>query len=285
MGAGISPDRIGPGHEEVECGTAAIDHYDPGRDALIRRWQARRAELKRQTLWLSPEKRDQLIEDLEEQHQQQLEDWAGTVGTRLNGVPTQEDQDRLQKWQQDFDEAEKQLLTSEELAELQLHESDDVADCTRPATCRGLNRPDPDGIEVKIPRRASANSAMPNLTDEERTARQNELQANFDSASEQHLSSGPRCQYQLANNDQYQALHNVTQRYGLPDSVATQSLDVQQSAQTAAQQVRANSNLSPEAQQAALNAIQQETNKPCHKSSAPQSFLLTRNMAVTGSRD
>jgi hypothetical protein len=51
----------------------------------------------------------------------------------------------------------------------------------------------------------------------------------------------------------------VTQRYGLPDSAATESLDAQQSAQTAADQVRANANLSPEARQAALNAIQQET--------------------------
>ena len=100
---------------------------------------------------------------------------------------------------------------------------------------------------------------MPDLTDEERTARQNELQANFDSAVQAALTPDQFAQYQLANNDQYQALHNVTQRYGLPDSVATQSLGVQQSAQTAAQQVRANSNLSPEAQQAALNAIQQET--------------------------
>jgi hypothetical protein len=51
----------------------------------------------------------------------------------------------------------------------------------------------------------------------------------------------------------------MTQRYGLSDSVAAQSFGMQQSAQTAADQVRANTNLSPEARQAALNAIQQET--------------------------
>ncbi len=232
-----------------------------GRDALITEAerQARRAELERQRSWLSPEKRDQLIE-LEEQHQQQLEDWAGTVGTRLNGVPTQEDQDRLQKWQQDFDEAEKQLLTSEELAELQLRESD-VADWA--GNLPGFEPTEDEWHSLTGLRSQYEESQRElgnaDLTDEERTARQNELQANFDSAVQAALTPDQFAQYQLANNDQYQALHNVTQRYGLPDSVATQSLGVQQSAQTAAQQVRANSNLSPEAQQAALNAIQQET--------------------------
>jgi hypothetical protein len=43
--------------------------------------------------------------------------------------------------------------------------------------------------------------------------------------------------------------------------VAAQGLNVQQTAQAAADQVRANSNLSPQEQQDALNAIQKETEK------------------------
>jgi hypothetical protein len=232
-----------------------------GRDALITEAerQARRAELEQQRSWLSPEKRGQLIE-LEEKHQQQLVDWAETLGLRLNGVPTQEDQDRLQKWQQDFDEAEKKLLTPDELAELQLRESD-VADWA--GSLPGFNPTEDEWRSLTGLRSQYEESQRElgnaNLTDEERAARQNELQAGFDSAVQAALSPDQFAQYQLANNDQYQSLHNVTQRYGLPDSVATQSLGMRQSAQTAADQVRANTNLSPEARQAALNAIQQET--------------------------
>ena len=232
-----------------------------GRDALISEAerQARRAELEQQRSWLSPDKRDRLIE-LEAQHQQQLVDWAETLGSRLNGVPTQEDEDRLQKWQQDFDEAEKKLLTPDELAELQLRESD-VAGWA--GNLPGFNPTEDEWRSLTGLRSQYEESQRElgnaDLTDEERTARQNDLQAGFDSAVQAALTPDQFAQYQLANNDQYQSLHNVTQRYGLPDSVAAQSLGMQQSAQTAADQVRANTNLSPEARQAALNAIQQET--------------------------
>ena len=232
-----------------------------GRDALITEAerQARRAELEQQRSWLSPDKRDRLIE-LEAQHQQQLVDWAETLGTRLNGVPTQEDEDRLQKWQQDFDEAEKKLLTPDELAELQLRESD-VAGWA--GNLPGFNPTEDEWRSLTGLRSQYEESQRElgnaDLTDEERAARQNELQANFDSAVQAALTPDQFAQYQLANNDQYQSLYNVTQRYGLPDSVAAQSLGMQQSAQAAADQVRANTNLSPEARQAALNAIQQET--------------------------
>jgi hypothetical protein len=232
-----------------------------GRDALITEAerQTRRAELEQQRSWLSPEKRDQLIE-LEAQHQQQLVDWAETLSSRLNGVPTQEDEDRLQKWQQDFDEAEKKLLTPDELAELQLRESD-VANWA--GSLPGFNPTEGEWRSLTGLRSQYEESQRElgnaDLMDEERTARQNELQAGFDSAVQAALTPDQFAQYQLANNDQYQSLHNVTQRYGLPDSVAAQSLGMQQSAQTAADQVRANTNLSPEARQAALNGIQQET--------------------------
>jgi hypothetical protein len=234
-----------------------------GQDALITETerQARRAELEKQRSWLSPEKRGQLIE-LEEKHQQQLVDWAETRGSRLNGAPTQEDEDRLQKWQQDFDAAEKKLLTPGELAELQLRESD-VADWT--GNLPGFEPTEDEWRSLTGLRSQYEESQRElgnaDLIDEERAARQNELQAGFDSAVQAALTPDQFARYQLANNDQYQSLHNVTQRYGLPDSVATESLGVQQTAQVQAAQVRANSNLSPEAQQAALNAIQQETER------------------------
>jgi hypothetical protein len=83
----------------------------------------------------------------------------------------------------------------------------------------------------------------------------------FDAAAQQALSPDRFAQYQLANNEQYQALHNVTQRYGLPDSVATQAVEAQQNAQNAAAQIRANSNMSPEDQQSALDLNQQQAQR------------------------
>jgi hypothetical protein len=221
--------------------------------------QAQQADWEQKFSRLSPEKRARMIE-LQQKYQQQLAEWAATLGSRADGAPTPEDEAARQKLQQDFDDAEKQLLTPQELAELHLRESD-VANWA--ASLPGFN-PNEDEwrslTQLRSQFEASQNAlADPYLTDEQRTARQNELQSNFVNSVQEALGPDRFAQYQLANNDQYQALHNVTQRYGLPDSVAAQGLNVQQTAQAEADQVRANSNLSPEDQQAALNVIQQET--------------------------
>ena len=232
-----------------------------GRDSLITEAerQTQRTELEQRRSWLSPEKREKLIE-LEEQHQQRLVEWAETLGLRVNGMPTQEDEDRLENWQQEFEESETQLLTPEELAKLQLRESD-VANWA--ASLPGFNPTEDEWrslTQLRSQFEAPQNApAGPDLTDEQRAAQQDEVQSNFVNSVQEALGSDRFAQYQLANDDQYQALRNVAQRYGLPDSVAAQGLNVQQTAQAAANQVRANSNLSPEDQQAALNAIQQET--------------------------
>ena len=97
------------------------------------------------------------------------------------------------------------------------------------------------------------------LTADEKTEFQYELQTNFDSSLQATLSPDHLAQYQLETNDLYKTLHNVIQRYGLSDNLVTQGLSVQQIAQGKADQIRANANLSPEDQQAALKAIQQET--------------------------
>src|SRR5579871_4243049 len=95
------------------------------------------------------------------------------------------------------------------------------------------------------------------MSDDDRQAQQTQLQSNFDAAAQQALSPDRFAQYQLANNEQYQAVHNVTQRYGLPDSVAAEAVKAQQDAQNVAAQIRAGSNFSPEDQQSALNFNQQ----------------------------
>ena len=234
--------------------------------------QTQRAELEQRRAWLSPEKRDRLIE-LEARYQQRLADWAGTLGSRVDVLPTPEDQDQLLKWQQEFDDSEKQLLTPEELAELQLRESD-VAGWA--GSLPGF-QPGEDEWRSLTGLRSQYEQSQreldnSNLSDEERAARQNGLQTGFDDAVKAALTPEQFSQYQLANNDQYQALHNVTQRYGLPDSVATQSLGLQQAARNAADQVRNNSNLSAETRQSALDAIQRETEQALSQLLGPDAF-------------
>ena len=223
--------------------------------------QTRRAALELRRAWLPPEKRDRLIE-LEEKYQQHLVEWAATLGMRPEGVPTTEDGNRLQEWQKELDESEKQLLSPEELTELHLRESD-AADWA--GSLPGFD-PSEDEWRAMTKLRSDLDDGQsqpgdPELTEEERTARQSELQAKFDNAIKETLGPDRFAQYELANNGEFQGVRNVTQRYGLPDSVAVAAFAIQQTAQARAQQVGGDPDLSPEARLATLTAIQQETER------------------------
>ena len=223
--------------------------------------QTRRAALELRRSWLPPEKRDRLIE-LEEKYQQHLVEWAATLGLRPYGVPTTEDGSRLQEWQKEFDESEKQLLTPEELTELRLRESD-AADWA--GNLPGFD-PSEDEWRAMTKLRSELDEGQsqlgsPELTEEERMARQTELQSNFDQALKETLGPDRFAQYELANNGQFQGVRNVTQRYGLPESVAAAAFEIQQTALARARLVGEAPDLSPEARLATLTAIQQETER------------------------
>ena len=217
--------------------------------------QALREEHERKRQWLPADKRVQLaaLEDSREEH---LAEWAAALGS---GGPTAGDQARLEQYQREFAEGQKALLTADEQEELKLRESD-VADWAADLPGFSLSQEEWRSLTtLRLQLEQSQNDlATKTMSDDERQAQQIQLQQNFDAAAQQALSPDRFAQYQLANNEQYQALHNVTQRYGLPDSVAEQAAQTQQDAQNAAMQIRANSNLSPEDQQSALNIIQQQ---------------------------
>ena len=245
-----------------------------GRDALAAEveQQTQRAALELRRSWLPPEKRDRLIE-LEEKYQQHLVEWAATLSLRPNGIPTTGDGDRLQEWQKEFDESEKQLLTPEELAELHLRESD-AADWA--ANLPGFD-PSEDEWRAMTKLRSELDEGQsqlgnPELTEEERTARQSELQVNFDHALQETLGPDQFAQYELANNGQFQAVRNVTQRYGLPESVAVAAFEIQQTALARAKQAGEDPDLSPEARLATLTAIQQETERALGKTLDSRAF-------------
>jgi hypothetical protein len=221
--------------------------------------QRRQAEWEQELGWLPPEKEARMLE-LKEKYQEQLDEWAVTMASHDGAPPTAADQERLQNIKQAFEDAERQLLTHAEMAEVQLGESD-VAGWA--ASLPGFNPTAEEwqsltALRSQLEQSVSALSD-PNLSDQQRLSQQNELQTNFENAVAFTLSPDRLAQYQLANNNQYQSIHNVTQRYGLPDSVAVQSLDVEETAQAAVEQVRANTTLSSADQQAALSSIQQAT--------------------------
>jgi enoyl-CoA hydratase/carnithine racemase len=65
--------------------------------------------------------------------------------------------------------------------------------------------------------------------------------------------------YTLGQDNNYQQARRITQRYGLADSVAAQACEMKKSAEAAAKRLRDDKSLDPAACQAALAAIQQET--------------------------
>ena len=61
------------------------------------------------------------------------------------------------------------------------------------------------------------------------------------------------------NGGTYAALFDLAERFELPANVIQQGMDMQQSAHTAAEQIRANTSLTTAQRRDALRAIQQET--------------------------
>jgi hypothetical protein len=221
--------------------------------------QTDREVMQQQFAWLSAEKRDRLFA-LEQRREQRLEEWAKSVGRRPDGLLTAEDNARLQAVQQEFEDARKALLTPKELEESSLRSSKNSLWASSlsgfEATedeWRAVTRLQNDFDEAR------RNLANPDLSDAERQQGQGGLQDALAQATQAALGPERFAQYEVANNEQFQEVYKVTQRYGLPENVAVQAYEVQQTAMTQAEEVRGDPNLSPEARQAALTAIQQET--------------------------
>jgi hypothetical protein len=247
--------------------------------------QSRRVEQEQRLAWLSPEKRAKLMA-LEEQHQQLLAEWAGSIGLRVNGVPTSEDAARMQQLQQEFEDAEKQLLTPEELNELRLRESN-VADWA--GSLPGFE-PSEDAWRAMTEARAEYEAAQsqlsdPGLSDDDRARLSQEADAKFQDQLKTALGDDQYAQYQRAGNQQFQDLYNVTERYGLPDDAAAQAFQIQQTALVQAQQVSEDPNLSPEARQSALAAIEQETERTLSGTLGANAFSTYKQLSGSWLQD
>ena len=87
------------------------------------------------------------------------------------------------------------------------------------------------------------------------------IQSEAESEIKAAIGAERYAQYQLSTDTDYQQTLRIIKRYDLPDSVALQAHQMQQTAIDGANQIRANPNLSPETKQTALAAIQQETER------------------------
>jgi hypothetical protein len=220
--------------------------------------QDRRESREQQRAWLPAEKRGQLAA-LEEKRQQRLAEWAQSLGSRPDHGPTAEDNARMQVIQQEFEAAENELLTHDELDLLRLRESDAA---NWAASLPGF---EPTEVEWQAVARlrsdydqAQRDLALADLSDEERQVRQADLEAHLASDTKNALGADRYAQFELAGNGVFQEIRNITQRYGLPDSVAQQAYEAQQAALAQAGEARSLPGVSPEDLQAALAAIQRQ---------------------------
>jgi hypothetical protein len=227
--------------------------------------QAGRESMLRHLSWLPAEKRDRLLA-LELGHQQQMEDWTKSAGQRTDGKLTAEDQARLQALQKEFDDARKELLSPEELEESRLRSSRGSLwamglsgfEATE-AEWRAVTK-----LRVDLDE-AQRDLAGAELTDDERNRRRETLQAQLQQALKDALGQKRFSQYELAANAEFRDVRKVTQRYGLPDSVAFQAYELRQGAFSEIQWARNDPTRSAENRQSALNAIQQQTERALAK--------------------
>ena len=252
-----------------------------GRDYLATEaeLQARQESSEQKRSWLPADKRDRLSA-LEEQYQQHLAEWAESVGSRPGGAPTAEDNARMEALRRDFEGAQKQLLTPQELDELRLRESGAAGWAS---DLPGFEPTEDEWRTVAKLRldydQAQSDLAGANLTDEERQARQSELEAKLAGDTKGALGADRFAQYQLASDGQFQQVRDVTQRYGLSDQVAQQAYQIEQSALAQAKQVREDPNLSPDARQTALAGIQQETERTLNGTLGAKVFSTYKDSA------
>jgi hypothetical protein len=186
----------------------------------------------------------------------------------------------MEALRRDFEGAQKQLLTPQELDELRLRES---GGANWASDLPGFEPTEDEWRTVARLRsdydQAQSDLAGANLTDEERQARQSELEAKLAGDTKGALGADRFAQYELASDGQFQQVRDVTQRYGLSDQVAEQAYQIEQSALAQAKQVREDPNLSPDARQTALAGIQQETERTLNGTLGAKVFSTYKDSA------
>ncbi len=215
----------------------------------------------RHLLWLSAEKRAALL-TLDERRRLQLDEWSKSIGSRPGGEATPEDNARLQQLEKEYANARNELLTPEEQAELRLRNSKESL------WASGLSGFQPTETEWRSVAQlrvehdeAQLRLAASGADVEQRRQLEADLQAELERSTQAALGPERFREYEMATDESYQDVQKVTRRHGLSDSVASQAYQLRQNAQSRAQQLRDDSTLSAETRQAALTALQLETER------------------------
>jgi len=155
------------------------------------------------------------------------------------------------------DQALREWLTPDELAELRLRQSPTAGLRERLV---GMNL-----SEDEV--RAVANIQL--ATDESRAAlpqqaadfksRKEQLQQQAEAQTRELLGPDGYAAFQHATDNRYEPIYRVTQRLELPDSIAAQAFDIRRQAEDAAGRLRADQSLAAADRQARLQAIGAET--------------------------
>jgi hypothetical protein len=244
--------------------------------------EARQAQHRRrietELAWLPAEKRQQILA-LEADFEQRQQAFAAEIQNRADKSWNSQDQQHQADLTRQLNQQRRALLSPEEQSEYDLRHSGaanwaanlagfeptedewrTVAKLTKEADdarAKLGQAMDPQMMQRYglAPPAATPDAA---LTAADRDAQLQALKASQDAAMQAAL--GDRfAEYQRASDGDYQQLMRVTQRLGLGDDVANDVFAMRQAALQQADAVRGNASLSPETQQAALNAIQQQT--------------------------
>ncbi len=231
---------------------------------------AHQNDLQQRYSWLPAEKREKLLE-LEAQYETRL--------SEASELSSSDEQNAFsESAKNEFENTKKQLLTSEELNELRIRDSDAA---NWAANLSGFE-PTPDEWRGVAKLKAGFEDSMnalsnANLADEDRASKQKDLEAQLAQNLKTTLGDERFSEYQLADDGRYEAARNVVERFGLSDQVAAQIYQLQRDAEKAAANLDAN--LSRDARQPVLTAIRQETERSLKGALGENAFSAYREYA------
>jgi len=226
--------------------------------------------------WLPEEKRDQLIALDTQLNDANAEMWR--LGREnKDRQPTAEAKAKQKELEQQIKLARQQLLTPEEFSEYELRSSN-AANWAGNAT--GFEPTEGEWRQVtKLQKQHNdalegLNASKP-ANDEEKKARAAETQRlNDELAKVRDAALGPAraAEYARANDRDFRQVSKVIQKYGLDDAVARQVYELQRIAMKQADALRNDKSFDADARNAALTAIQQETERTLAQTMGAKAF-------------
>ena len=227
---------------------------DPDREA--KQMADRKLERERSLKWLPPEKRQRLI-DLLNQLDADSQALAKEIGAREKSGWTDDDRARQKQLEAAAVQARKTLLTADEEEEWELRQSNTAHWAS---WLPGLEVSEDEwraGAKIRRDYEAAVAklAAQPEPDPEKRRQLDDALAEQMKSA----LGAEQFARYQAANDAALQLTRRITARFQLPDSLAEEVAAIQKQASAAGEQIINATDSSPADRAAALAAVREET--------------------------